>query len=30
MIVEFENAGEYPYYCDIHPAMVGTGIVTES
>jgi plastocyanin len=25
----FDEAGEYPYYCDVHPAMVGTVIVTE-
>ncbi len=26
----FDEAGEYPYYCDVHPAMVGTVIVTEN
>lgn len=25
----FDKAGEYPYFCDIHPDMVGTVIVTE-
>ena len=25
----FDEAGEYPYYCDVHPAMVGTVTVTE-
>lgn len=25
----FDEAGEYPYFCDIHPAMVGTVGVTE-
>jgi len=25
----FEREGEYPYFCDIHPGMVGTVIVTK-
>jgi plastocyanin len=25
----FDKVGEYPYFCDIHPAMVGTVVVTE-
>jgi plastocyanin len=25
----FEEAGEFPYYCTLHPNMVGTVIVTE-
>jgi plastocyanin len=25
----FKSAGEYPYYCILHPAMVGKVIVTE-
>jgi plastocyanin len=25
----FDKEGEYPYFCDIHPAMVGTVVVTE-
>lgn len=24
----FEKAGEYPYYCDVHPNMVGSVVVT--
>jgi plastocyanin len=26
----FEKAGEYPYFCEPHPNMVGTVVVTES
>ena len=26
---KFESAGEYPYYCILHPEMVGKVIVTE-
>lgn len=26
----FDKAGEYPYFCSPHPAMVGTVVVTES
>jgi plastocyanin len=26
----FETTGEYPYYCALHPNMVGTVVVTES
>ena len=26
----FDTAGEYPYYCEPHPNMVGTVVVTES
>ena len=26
----FDKAGEYPYFCDPHPNMVGTVVVTES
>jgi plastocyanin len=26
----FEREGEYPYYCDVHPNMVGTVVVTQS
>lgn len=26
----FDKADEYPYFCDIHPKMVGTVVVTES
>ncbi|MDQ4012703.1 MAG: plastocyanin/azurin family copper-binding protein [Thermoproteota archaeon] len=25
----FDKEGEYPYFCDIHPGMVGTVLVTE-
>jgi plastocyanin len=25
----FEQEGEYPYFCDIHPGMVGMVVVTE-
>jgi plastocyanin len=25
----FDKEGEYPYFCDIHPGMVGTVVVTE-
>ena len=25
----FDREGEYPYFCDIHPGMVGTVIVTK-
>src|ERR671916_665060 len=25
----FDTAGEYPYYCEPHPNMVGTVVVTE-
>jgi plastocyanin len=25
----FDEAGEYPYFCDIHPGMVGMVVVTE-
>lgn len=25
----FDKEGEYPYFCDIHPAMVGMVVVTE-
>jgi plastocyanin len=25
----FHKEGEYPYFCDIHPGMVGTVVVTE-
>ena len=26
----FDKAGEYPYFCEPHPTMVGTVVVTES
>ena len=26
----FDKAGEYPYFCEPHPNMVGTVVVTES
>jgi plastocyanin len=26
----FDNVGEYPYFCTLHPSMVGTVIVTAS
>ena len=26
----FDNVGEYPYFCTLHPSMVGTIIVTAS
>jgi plastocyanin len=26
----FDKAGEYPYFCEPHPSMVGTVVVTES
>jgi plastocyanin len=26
----FDNVGEYPYFCTLHPSMVGTVIVTTS
>ena|SRR5687767_12285091 len=26
----FDRAGEYPYFCEPHPNMVGTVVVTES
>lgn len=26
----FDNEGEYPYFCTLHPSMVGTVIVTAS
>jgi plastocyanin len=26
----FDKAGEYSYYCEAHPSMVGTVVVTES
>jgi plastocyanin len=26
----FDKEGEYPYFCDIHPNMVGKVVVTES
>jgi plastocyanin len=26
----FDKAGEYPYFCEPHPGMVGTVVVTES
>jgi plastocyanin len=26
----FDKVGEYPYFCDPHPNMVGTVVVTES
>ncbi|HEV8386696.1 MAG TPA: cupredoxin family copper-binding protein [Nitrososphaera sp.] len=26
----FDEAGQYPYYCEPHPNMVGTVVVTES
>jgi plastocyanin len=26
----FDTPGEYPYYCTLHPNMVGTVVVTES
>jgi plastocyanin len=26
----FDTAGEYPYFCEPHPNMVGTVVVTES
>jgi plastocyanin len=26
----FDTVGEYPYYCTLHPNMVGTVVVTES
>ncbi len=25
----FDREGEYPYFCDIHPGMVGTVVITE-
>jgi plastocyanin len=25
----FDKEGEYPYFCDVHPKMVGTVVVTE-
>ncbi|MEW6604915.1 MAG: cupredoxin family copper-binding protein [Thermoproteota archaeon] len=25
----FDNEGEYPYYCDVHPNMVGTVVVMQ-
>jgi plastocyanin len=25
----FDLAGEYPYYCDVHPNMVGMVVVTQ-
>lgn len=28
--VTFDDAGEFEYYCTLHPNMVGTVIVTES
>jgi plastocyanin len=29
-IFTFDKAGEYPYFCEPHPNMVGTVVVTES
>ena len=26
----FDNVGEYPYFCTLHPSMVGTVVVTAS
>jgi plastocyanin len=26
----FDNVGEYPYFCTLHPSMVGTVVVTTS